>query len=475
MKRILCGTPSPLGRSFSRSCVKLNAQEAQAKIMEHKLSNKELREQAIADALAREEEAIKKAKEIRELTAQSQGLIGTLNKTPTELVNERIRQLNRSLAKLPEEKVKQLDEELRDFIIKNMQLPQDIVADRPWAQAKSSQRVSRTGEGTTTATTTRSPESNEFISQYPNLKPTPDYKSYSEQELYIRQLNYLRTTGSLGSKLSDIYKPQRDTTHPAKISETSLNTLLAAGCHLGHATASFRASFQPFLYGVYNGIHIIDLNQTLKQLKVACKVIEGVSEKGGIILFVGTHKNWSIQQSLVAASERSSAYYVSKRWIPGTITNYIEVTSQIKDPQSRHRADMTNKIVESGKYIPQSVIKPDLVVVLNPVENRNCIKECIASCIPTIALCDTDMEPSLVTYPVPCNDDNARSVNLMLGIMSRAAEAGLKTRLNVIKELKEAERQRRANELAIQAKREAEEERDAKIAFADLGVDTVAA
>ncbi|KAI3403074.2 hypothetical protein KGF56_004134 [Candida oxycetoniae] len=424
-------------------------------LVDHNLLNKELREQAIAEALAREEAAIQKAKEIRELVDKSKELITTLNKTPTSLINERILRLNKDLAKLPQTKVKQLDEELREFIVTHMKLSEDLAANRPWTQQRSilgEARASNKGKKTSqdeSEAMAAPPVSSQYISQYPNLKPTPDYKGYSDQELYLRQLNYLRSSGKLGSKVENVYKPQRDTHKPMSVSNATVATLLAAGCHMGHATASFRASFQPFLYGVYNGIHLIDLNQTIEQLRLACKVIEGVSEKGGVILYVGTHKNWSIQESLVAASNRSKGYYVSKRWIPGTITNYIEVTKQIKDPKMKQHVDMENTPVESGRNFFNSIIKPDLVVLLNPVDNRNCIKECISACIPTIALCDTDMEASLITYPIPCNDDNVRSVNLMLGILSKAAETGLNKRLDAIQRLKEEDKRNQEAQLQI--------------------------
>lgn len=430
------------GRPLRRSLVRYYAEPATQNTssnanLEHTLSHKELREQAIAEALAREEEAIQKSKEIRELTEKSKELISVLNKTPTTLMNERIAKLNQDISKIPKDKIKQLDEELREYMTNNMHLTDDITQNRPWSQRSTKSGGHRSAKDSDAKASSMT---NQYTSQFPNLKPTPDYKDYSEQELYLRQLNHLRTSGALGSKLENIYKPQRDTTNPPSITQTTISNLMAAGCHLGHATSSFRSNFQPFIYGTYNGIHLIDLNQTIAQLQTACKVIEGVSEKGGVILFVGTHKNWSIQESLVAAADRSKGYYVSKRWIPGTITNYIEVSKQIKDPSMKQQIDMENKPIDAA-ITSNSIIKPDLVILLNPVENRNCIKECLSACIPTIALCDTDMEPSLITYPIPCNDENVRSVNLMLGIMSKAAEAGVKRRLDIIKQLKETERQ----------------------------------
>lgn len=430
------------GRPLRRSLVRYYAEPATQNTssnanLEHTLSHKELREQAIAEALAREEEAIQKSKEIRELTEKSKELISVLNKTPTTLMNERIAKLNQDISKIPKDKIKQLDEELREYMTNNMHLTDDITQNRPWSQRSTKSGGHRSAKDSDAKASSMT---NQYTSQFPNLKPTPDYKDYSEQELYLRQLNHLRTSGALGSKLENIYKPQRDTTNPPSITQTTISNLMAAGCHLGHATSSFRSNFQPFIYGTYNGVHLIDLNQTIAQLQTACKVIEGVSEKGGVILFVGTHKNWSIQESLVAAADRSKGYYVSKRWIPGTITNYIEVSKQIKDPSMKQQIDMENKPIDAA-ITSNSIIKPDLVILLNPVENRNCIKECLSACIPTIALCDTDMEPSLITYPIPCNDENVRSVNLMLGIMSKAAEAGVKRRLDIIKQLKETERQ----------------------------------
>lgn len=432
-----------LSRSYSTENSQPNPNEQPP--LEHTLSHKELREQAIAEALAREEEAILKTKKLRELTQESQNLISALNKTPTTLINERLNKLNEDLSKLSQDKIKQLDEELKDYLNQNMILPDHLKANRPWLRSsdnnediskklKTSINSASSSDSNHTSTTTTT--SSRYTEQFPNLKPTPDYKPYSEQELYIRQLNHTRINGRIGSRLTQVYKPQRDINNPPKFDNTTIAKLMAAGCHLGHSTSSFRPSMQPFIYGIYDKVHIIDLNKTLEKLTLACKVIEGVVEKGGVVLYVGTHKNnSSIQEALVKAGERSHGYYVNKRWIPGTITNYTEVTKQYGQIKTKMEVDMKDQKITTKNS--NKIIKPDLVVLLNPVENRNCIKECISAGIPTIGLCDTDMEPSLLTYPIPCNDDSVRSVNLMLGIMSKSAESGLQKRISAVKKLEE--------------------------------------
>lgn len=413
-----------------------NASTSSSTSSNEQLSQRELREKAIAEALAKEEESLTKLKALRELKEQTKGLIATLNKTPSTLIQSRLNKIQNELDSLPnQDKIKQLDEELEEFMLSQMNLPYGEIVNHPWATKSNSQKdssdISTNDENSSTAI--KSTSSNSFTSQFPHLKPTPDYKPYSEQELYLRQLAHSRNSGNLGSKLTNIYKARDEVRKPRQISETTISTLMAAGCHLGHSKALWRPSTQPFLYGEYDGVHIIDLNETMVGLKRATKVIKGVAGQGGIILYVGTSKNWEQLRSVEEAANRSSGYYVSKRWIPGTITNFTEVTKQV-NVNSKKEVDMmdvaTNR--ELTDDVINKLIKPDLVVILNPVENRNCINECIKLRIPTIGLCDTDMEPSLLTYPIPCNDDSMRATSLMVGILSKAAEEGLNQRLEVV-------------------------------------------
>lgn len=403
------------------------------------LSQRELRERAVQEALAREEEAAARAKALRELKTRTQNLVSVLNTTPSAIILQRLQKLQNDLDKVPQEKVQQLDQELEAYLAEHMQVPATESSNRPWAQ------ISQKSDDPDTKRI-HSTTSSSYTSQFPGLRPTPDYKPYSAQELFLRQLAHTRTAGSLGSELTGIYVPRNEVKRPTDVSETSVATLMAAGCHLGHAKAAWRPSTQPFIYGEYDGVHVIDLNETLTALKRATRVIKGVARKGGIILYVGTLKHWEQHRALEEAARRLRGYYVSKRWIPGTITNFTEVTKQI-GAAGRVELDMADKPTGRAVHNDGSLVKPDLVVLLNPVENRNCINECIKARIPTIGLCDTDMEPSLLTYPIPCNDDLTRASSLMTGILLRAAEDGVNERLAVVTQYK-------AHQSRVQEKRD---------------------
>ncbi|CAL9730736.1 small ribosomal subunit protein uS2m [Monosporozyma unispora] len=314
--------------------------------------------------------------------------------------------LNQPLTK----KELELDEELTNFL----------------NEFKHSQTHITTSNPTNTTNTQNIPNLNTSTVPFPFLKSlTKPEEPYSSQELYLRQLNHARTTASLGAKIKDTYQPHMDTTTPPNIEETTIQKLMAANVHLGQSTSLYRSSTQRFIYGEYDGLHIIDLNQTLQYLKRACSVVEGIAENGGIILLLGTRPQWKVP--LQSAARRMNAYFVSTRWIPGTLTNPTEL-SRIWSKQEIDEND-----IPTGRTLTHDemscIVKPDLLIVLNPTENRNALYEAMKTRVPTIGIIDTDSEPSLVTYPIPGNDDSNRSVNLLLGILSKAGERGLNKRL----------------------------------------------
>lgn len=310
------------------------------------------------------------------------------------------------------EKEQQLDERLTEFLRKYAK--QNKVLDLP----EDSNKFDFSSKVVSQPLHTR---------EFPYLSQSGKDEPYSEQELYVRQLKHASHTGKLGADISNVYFPHKDIFNPPSLQQVSIEKLMAAGVHLGQSTALYRASTQPYIYGEYKGIHIIDLNQTLSHLKRAAKVVEGVAENGGLILFLGTREGQ--KRALVKAAERVKGYYVASKWVPGTLTNPTEISSNWERHEVDYLGNPTGRELTLNEST--SIIKPDLMIVLNPTENRNALKEAMKARVPTIGIIDTDSEPSLVTYPIPGNDDSLRSVNLLTGILAKAGERGVQTRLNL--------------------------------------------
>jgi small subunit ribosomal protein S2 len=175
-----------------------------------------------------------------------------------------------------------------------------------------------------------------------------------------------------------------------------------------------------YIFGIRQGIHIISLDVTASHLRRACRVVSGVAERGGIILFVGTRRGQD--RIVVRAAELGGGCHLFNRWIAGSITNGQQILGHCN----------TKLVDEFDREIPgyeselhdQAALKPDLVVCLNPIENWVMLHECGMNNIPTIGIIDTDADPTWVTYPIPANDDSIRCVSVIAGVLGRAAEEG---------------------------------------------------
>ena len=180
-----------------------------------------------------------------------------------------------------------------------------------------------------------------------------------------------------------------------------------------------------YIFGVRQGVHIISLDVTASHLRRACRVVSGVAERGGLILFVGTRAGQD--RCVVKAAELAGGCHLFERWIPGSITNGQQILGPCRKKVVDENDDDVDGYEEELSDMP--ALKPDLVVCLNPLENWVMLHECGLNHIPTIGIVDTDADPTWVTYPIPANDDSLRCVQVIAGVLGRAGEEGRMRRL----------------------------------------------
>ena len=175
-----------------------------------------------------------------------------------------------------------------------------------------------------------------------------------------------------------------------------------------------------YIFGIRQGIHIISLDVTAAHLRRACRVVSGVAERGGIILFVGTRT--AQERCVVRAAQLAGGCHLFERWTPGSITNGYQILGRCK----QKFVDEYDREIEGleDELLDRPSLKPDLVICLNPLENWVMLHECGLNGIPTIGIIDTDANPTWVTYPIPANDDSLRCVQVIAGVLGRAGEEG---------------------------------------------------
>ena len=222
--------------------------------------------------------------------------------------------------------------------------------------------------------------------------------------------------------------------------EFTMRQLLEAGVHYGHQTARWNPKMGPYIYGDRNGIHILDLTQTVPLLDAALKQVRDTVARGGRILFVGTKRQ--AQKSIADAAEKCAQYYMNHRWLGGTLTNWKTVSQSIQrlkqiDELMAHGADgMTKKERlhmerEQGKLqaslggIREMGGVPDLLFVIDVGKEALAILEAQKLGIPVIGIVDTNCSPKGVEHVIPGNDDAARAIALYCDLVSRAALDGM--------------------------------------------------
>jgi small subunit ribosomal protein S2 len=226
--------------------------------------------------------------------------------------------------------------------------------------------------------------------------------------------------------------------------EFSMRQLLEAGVHYGHQTARWNPKMGQYIYGDRNGIHILDLTQTVPMLEQALKVVRDTVAKNGRILFVGTKRQ--AQKPIAEAAEKCAQFYMNHRWLGGTLTNWQTVSKSIQrlkqiDELMAHGAEGLTKKERLNLEREQSKLQaslggiremggtPDLIFIIDVGKEDLAILEAQKLGIPVVGVVDTNCSPKGVDYVIPGNDDAARAIALYCDLVARAALDGMSAQL----------------------------------------------
>jgi len=214
-----------------------------------------------------------------------------------------------------------------------------------------------------------------------------------------------------------------------------IKELLESGVHFGHQTRRWNPKMKPFIFDARNGIHIIDLSKTLTQLEAACDFLSGTVRKGGKVVFVGTKKQ--AQQCVKETARECGQFYVTERWLGGTLTNFNTIKRSIGRLKEIEKMDADGSLAHYGKQ-EQAVIRreagrlhkyfdgiramdriPAAMFIVDIKREHNAVAEARKLKVPIIAVVDTNCDPDLVDFPIAANDDAIRSVRMILATIGQ--------------------------------------------------------
>jgi small subunit ribosomal protein S2 len=222
--------------------------------------------------------------------------------------------------------------------------------------------------------------------------------------------------------------------------EITMKELLEAGVHFGHQTRRWNPKMKEYIFGERNGIHIIDLQKTLKMFREAARYVSELTAQGRTVLFLGTKRQ--AQEAIVEEATRCGMYYVQHRWLGGTLTNWVTLQKSIK------RLKLLKAMVEDGrmgdlpkkeaarlerelKHLQQNfagvenmATLPDAMFVIDPNNEQIAVREARRMGVPVVAIVDTNCDPDIVDVVIPGNDDALRAIRLFTSKIADAVVAG---------------------------------------------------
>jgi small subunit ribosomal protein S2 len=222
------------------------------------------------------------------------------------------------------------------------------------------------------------------------------------------------------------------------VADTLVNELIEAGVHFGHRASRWNPKMAPYIYARKNGIHIIDIRETIRGLITAKKYLAQVAAQGSLVLFVGTKKQAG--PAVEREASRCHMPFVAERWLGGCLTNFRTIRSRLGRLEEVEKIRGGEQIATYSKKMQSALAReyrkmyrnlngirtlnrmPECLVIVDPNKEKNAVKEARALGITTVSLIDTDCDPDQIDLPIPGNDDGIRSIEL---IMRHLAEAVL--------------------------------------------------
>jgi len=222
--------------------------------------------------------------------------------------------------------------------------------------------------------------------------------------------------------------------------DISMKALLESGVHFGHRTNRWDPRMKPYIFTERNGIHIVDLQQTVQRMKEAYNVVRDAVAAGGTILFVGTKRQ--AQETVQAEAERCGMPYVIERWLPGTLTNWMTIHQRIMElerlEKMRDSGEIDRLVKKEGLMIERKIKRllvhlsgirhmngvPDMIFVVDIVREDTAVHEANLKKIPVVAMVDTNCNPENIDYLIPGNDDAIRAIKLMTSKIADAVLEG---------------------------------------------------
>ncbi|MCH8994825.1 MAG: 30S ribosomal protein S2 [Chloroflexi bacterium] len=220
-----------------------------------------------------------------------------------------------------------------------------------------------------------------------------------------------------------------------------MKALLEAGVHFGHQTRRWNPKMRPFIFTERNGIHIIDLQQTVSRLTAALDFIRDVVNGGQQVLLVGTKKQ--ARDAIESEAQRCGMPYVTNRWLGGTLTNFTTIQARseylVRREEARERGDFERLHKKEALGIDKEIEKlnrhlggikqmnrlPGAVFIIDPAAELIAVAESRRVKVPIVAMCDTNCDPDLIDYPIPSNDDAIRAIKLITGRIADAVLEGM--------------------------------------------------